>query len=283
MADIKQALLYLPTFPDAVPLGVLDAAGKLARTLACRLTVEIPQLDGDPATWAPLFGVQPVEHAKMMQSLVATSERNAHDASRHLETICKGLGVILDLRREFTTFYAPPTRLADLSRLNDLVILPAPQRGSADHSALNTAVFDGGKPVVALPPDGKPLRFLERVMVAWDFSREAARALSDAMPLLTRARDVHVITIEGEKRISSSCGAADLENYLRAHKVNFRADSFVIGSETMAECLLRHAKDLDADLLVMGAYGHSRLRELVLGGATRGVLREPPLPVLFSH
>lgn len=283
MTDIKQALLYVPTFPDAVPLGVLESAARLARTLNCRLTAEIPQIDGDPATWVPLFGIQPVEHVKMMESLAATSERNAGEAGTRLETICKGLGVTLDLRREFTTFYTPPTRLADLSRLHDLVILPAPQRGSVDHSALNATVFDGGRPVVALPPSGKPLRFLERVMVAWDFSKEAARAFSDAMPLIARARDVHVVTIKGEKGIKTSCSAADLENYLRAHNVNFRAASLAIGNETIAECLLRHAKEIDADLLVMGAYGHSRFRELVLGGATRGVLREPPLPVLFSH
>ena len=142
-----------------------------------------------------------------------------------------------------------------------------------------------GRPVLIVPYVGAHPTFGLRVLVGWDGSREATRAINDAIPLLAAASSVTVLTIDpmvGREEHGDVPGA-DIALYLARHGVTARVESMASGGIGTGNALLSRASDLSADLLVMGAYGHSQMRELVLGGATRTVLESMTLPVLMSH
>ena len=171
----------------------------------------------------------------------------------------------------------------DLARLHDLTIQPEPEADGFGASCVQAVEIGSGKPVILLPSQRRRLQALERIAVAWDFSREAARALADALPLLKRAREVHVLTVLGEKPLNSHATRSDLEKFLTAHGLRFSLHNAALEGDNIGPFLMDRAVAGGADLLVMGAYGHSRLREIVLGGATREVLQAPLLPVFLSH
>jgi nucleotide-binding universal stress UspA family protein len=123
---------------------------------------------------------------------------------------------------------------------------------------------------------------LDRVMVAWDGSRGAARAVNDAMPFLTRAGLVEVVAV-AEQGKDEELPAADIAEHLARRGVRIEVKPIVAPDAKVADVLLSHAADNAADLLVMGGFGHSRLRELVLGGVTRGILEAMTIPTLMAH
>jgi len=144
-------------------------------------------------------------------------------------------------------------------------------------------IFGSGRPALLLPrtaPEGTP--HLRRIGVAWDGSRTAARALGDALPLLKAAAEVHVVTVAGEKDIGGH-SAAHLGRHLACHGIEIRPEDLKTGGETVDATLAAFARRVGLDLLVMGAFGHNRTREFVLGGVTRRILDDPPLPVLLAH
>src|SRR5262249_21576660 len=124
-----------------------------------------------------------------------------------------------------------------------------------------------------------------RVLIGWDASREAARAVKDAMPLLAAAEAVKVLSIDAEQspQRHGEMPGADIALYLARHAVKTQVERTVSAGIDIGNTLLSRTVDLEADLLVMGAYGHSRVRELMLGGATRTVLQSMTAPVLMSH
>lgn len=154
-------------------------------------------------------------------------------------------------------------------------------------------VFGSGRPVITVPYAGKFATIGNRVMVAWDETREASRALHDALPILTGAKQVIVYCVNPVE--SGPISGDDIAAHLARHGVEVDVhhtvsripedETAVIGRRSLGvgDLLLSAASDFGADLLVMGAYGHSRLREMVLGGATRYVLRHMTVPVLMSH
>jgi nucleotide-binding universal stress UspA family protein len=150
-------------------------------------------------------------------------------------------------------------------------------------------VMESGRPVVVLPYAGQFPTIGQRVLVAWNESREAARAMLDALPLLARAEQVWVLTVDDQGRFRRSGGnrpserAAHAVAQLAAHGIKAQPLSDIAGGLKTGQILLSRAADLGADLMVLGAYGHSRLREMILGGVTRDVLQHMTVPVLMSH
>jgi nucleotide-binding universal stress UspA family protein len=283
---IRQILLSLPTHPDRPSRQALEGAAFLAQFLGASITAQIPQLCSDPQTWPAIIGTFPLDFPRMMDEAVTRSEAHAGALSNEISKICADLKVTLDMRRNLATFLGSPDALIDLGRLHDLTILPAPLWDTLGRSELEAVIFGTGRPTLLLPSGKgkKPLQSVNRVVVAWDYSREAARAMADAMPILCRAKEVHILSVFGEKGIHTTCVAGDLEKYLVAHKVNYVMDQVELNQGTIGDRVVSHAgATINADLLVMGAYGHSRMREFVLGGATRAVLADTSLPVLLSH
>jgi nucleotide-binding universal stress UspA family protein len=280
---IREILLRVPTSPDAAPEEFLESAVALCQHLGASLTASVLQLNSDQATWPLVAGSFPLDFPQLMNELVVKSEANAAASASSLSQLCAEYGVTLDLRRGVTTPYASQAPLVDLARLHDLAILPVPESEAPVDSWIPSILFGSGRPIMLLPSRRKTTQRLDRVVVAWDWSREAARALAAALPLIALAKSVHIVTVFGEKHIQTTCTPADLEKYLVAHHVKYDLEQVELKGKSIGEALTDHAESVNADLLVMGAYGHSRIQEFVLGGATREVLRDPPLPVLLCH
>ena len=142
-----------------------------------------------------------------------------------------------------------------------------------------------GRPVLVVPFTGHFERISTRVLVGWDASREAARAVRDAMPLLARAEAVTVLTVDAEQSPfgHGEIPGADIALYLARHGVKAEVERTVSAGIGIGNTLLSRAADFEADLLVMGAYGHSRMREFVLGGASRTLLGSMTVPLLIAH
>lgn len=167
------------------------------------------------------------------------------------------------------------------ARLRGLTIVPFIGDDEIHSDMLQALIFESGRPVLLLPEDdGETLRF-GRVVLAWDFGRAAARALADALPLLRHAKEVRIVTVLADKQAPVSASGAELVAHLARSGVHATFQEVERGRRTVAEVLDEAAEG--ADLLVMGAFGHSRIRDFFLGGATRQVLAKPRLPTLLSH
>jgi nucleotide-binding universal stress UspA family protein len=142
-----------------------------------------------------------------------------------------------------------------------------------------------GRPILVVPYAGRFETIGKCVLIAWNASREAARAVADAMPLLAAADRVTVLAVDPQSGPDGhgDLPGADIALHLARHEVKAQIERTVSADVPIGEVLLSRAADLGADLLVMGAYGHSRARELLLGGATRTILASMTIPVLMSH
>jgi nucleotide-binding universal stress UspA family protein len=145
-------------------------------------------------------------------------------------------------------------------------------------------IFGSGRPTIVLPqaPRLRPFE-LGTIALAWDSSRAAARAVADALPLPEKAKKIRVVTILNDKVLDTRHSAEALAKNLSRHGIDVVLDKVDAGGKPAGYVLESYALSHSADLLVMGAYGHSRLREFVLGGATKSLLSRPPLPILISH
>jgi nucleotide-binding universal stress UspA family protein len=148
---------------------------------------------------------------------------------------------------------------------------------------LETTLFDSGRPVIAVPYIQQGGLKLDRVMICWDGGRAATRAIADAMPLLLHAKTVEVLIIAGERGKQDEVPGVDMGQHLARHGLNVSVNRIPLGDLGVADAILSHAADSGADFVVMGGYGHSRLREFILGGATRGMLQAMTVPTLLSH
>jgi nucleotide-binding universal stress UspA family protein len=282
---IRQVLLSLPSYPDRPQEQVLEGAATLAQLLGASLTAQIPQLSGDRKTWPPIIGAYPLDFPQLMNEAVVQSERNAASLAEDIGKACSALRVPLDVRRSLANLIDSPDSLVDLARLHDLTIVPCSQTDLLGGTVTEAVIFGSGRPTVLLPSGTgtKSLQWLDRVVVAWDYSREAARAMADALPILAKAKKVHIVSVLGEKGLHTTCVPGDLEKYLAAHQVKYVLDQVPLKDAAIGERLMSYAGEVKADMLVMGAYGRSRFREFVLGGATRGALSDPKLPIFVSH
>ncbi len=172
------------------------------------------------------------------------------------------------------------------ARYADLVVIG--QTGAAADSHVpadfpERLVLAAGRPVLILPSVGSFATIGKRILIAWNPSREATRAVTDAIPLLQRADTVHVMAVNPKAGEHGSVPGADIGLYLARHGVRVEVKSDHGAEIDVGNELLSRAADLDADLVVMGGYGHSRLKQWVLGGATRTILESMTAPVLMSH
>ena len=175
--------------------------------------------------------------------------------------------------------------LALHGRYADLLVLGQDDPESDSAGLLEAMVFDCGRPILAIPFAGSFNTIGKRVLVGWNASREASRALHDALPLIAKAETATVF-LANPKRGLGGHGeepGADIARHLARHGMKVEVAMAIADDVPDSALLLNHASDMGADLLVMGAYGHSRLREFILGGMTRSLLREMTVPVLLSH
>ena len=152
-----------------------------------------------------------------------------------------------------------------------------------DEIVAETTLFESGRPMIFVPYIQKAPLKLDNVMVCWDGSRQAARAIADAMPLLDKAGRVEIVIIANERGKQDEIEGADIGQHLARHGLKVDVNRITGGNIDVADALLSHAADSGADFMVMGGYGHSRLREFVLGGVTHSIFRSMTVPALMSH
>ena len=173
------------------------------------------------------------------------------------------------------------------ARFSDLVVLPKPygeNRGAELEPVTEAALFEGHTPAIILPENGAPVPHPKRIMIGWNESTEALSAIRAALPLLQQADDVHVVVIDPPAHgPTRSDPGGLLSQYLARHDVKVEIDVLSRTLPRISDVLTRCATDMDADMLVMGAYGHSRFREAIFGGATRNMLEQTNVPVLMAH
>lgn len=171
------------------------------------------------------------------------------------------------------------------ARYADVTVIGQNTREDGEQPLADNLVLTVGRPLVVVPEAGTFPTIGERVLVAWNGSREATRAVHDALPILVRARQVHVIAInpQGGMAGHGDVPGADICLHLVRHGVNAVCEHVQADDLNAGQMLLSRAADEGVDLIVMGAYGHARWREQVLGGVTRHMLRHMTVPVLLSH
>ena len=176
-------------------------------------------------------------------------------------------------------------QFARIARRFDLAIVPQaePKGGTVEELIAETTLFESGRPMILVPYIQKAPLKLDRVMVCWDGSRQAARAINDAMPLLAKAGRVEVVIVANEPGKQDEIEGADIGKHLARHGLKIDVKRIAGGHIDVAATLLSHAADSGTDFMVMGGYGHSRLRQFILGGVTRSILQSMTVPVLMAH
>jgi nucleotide-binding universal stress UspA family protein len=174
------------------------------------------------------------------------------------------------------------SEVSRLARYFDATVLQQPDpAGTETADLIEALLFGSGRPVLIVPCRPGPSQ-LRTVLVAWDEGRPAARAVADALPLLAMAERVEVVTV-GTSRRDPSGDRSHMMRHLARHGIVAHMTSLVTDQGSVAGTLLSRAADVNADLIVMGGYSHSRLREIVLGGTTRSILQTMTVPVLMAH
>ena len=223
-----------------------------------------------------------------LQILDIQREKLRAEAAEHesvFKQICTDAGVDFEWR----CVEGSTHRIIDLhARYCDLICVSAPSTiddGLASLPAGEELVFSSGRAVLIIPHNFEAKSIGDHVMVAWNGSREAAKAISSAMAVLSHAQKVSMVTVvDGDLDDSQAAIiAADMSGYLATHGVSADAQTVNAGSVSVGQFLHDLALGKDADLLVMGAYGHTRIREFILGGVTHWSLRHSTIPVLMTH
>jgi nucleotide-binding universal stress UspA family protein len=224
--------------------------------------------------------------------IAAAMERAEEDARTAEKALTQALaaqppGLRVAVDTAVTQLGALTDVVAARARYTDLVVLPLPYgdtRGVEDEAVIEAALFEGMAPVLVVPEKGMPAAEPRRVVLAWNQSREALVAARRALPFLRRAETVSIVVIDppphGPER--SDPGGLLCQMLVR-HGVNAEVTVLARTLPRVSDVLTRHLRDTAADLLVMGAYGHSRFREAILGGATRDMLEHAEVPVFLAH
>ncbi len=168
------------------------------------------------------------------------------------------------------------------ARYHDLTVTGIGVNDVSLEASAETVMFTSGRPTLLVPQDLPPSQY-RHVMIAWDGSRVATRAVADARDFLRLAKSVTIAVVTDEKTLPVKNPALKLVDYLDLHNINAAVALVQAQGRPIAHALQDHALEIGADVMVMGAFGHSRMRDFVMGGATAGILRDLKLPVLLSH
>ncbi len=221
--------------------------------------------------------------------VIETQERDNEAATRaaldRFSAASARAGVTAEPLTLSASFAGVGEQFGRIARRFDLSIVgqSEPETSAVEEIIAESALFESGRPVIIVPYIQKAPFKLDRVMLCWDGSRAAARAVADAIPLLARAGHVEVVIVANERGKRDEIQGADIGAHLARHGLDVEVKRTALGDIDVADVILSHAADTGSDFIVMGGYGHSRLREFVLGGVTRSIFRSMTVPVLMSH
>jgi len=244
-----------------------------------------------------VFVVPPLDipvyfNAPPPQSLVEAQSKASAEAldqsSKLFETLTKKYG--WENRVTWRSFEGNPIDIISINaRYADITIMGQQKSVEEDYiysPYIEDIIMSSGKPVLVIPETGiEDQIFSNRVLVAWDSSREAARAVSDSMLFLEKAEFVTVCVIDANNKppLSGETAAIQLTEHLARHQISAQANYEIVEKESVAEALIRKVKDTNSDMIVMGGYGESKLRQILMGSTTGYIMKNMTVPVLFSH
>jgi nucleotide-binding universal stress UspA family protein len=276
--------LLLPITDTSGDPEAVAAAIALAATYGAHLSVVQPV-----SLPLPVPGPWGITPDFMQSEMYEEFRTNAEAKVAALRTRLGKENISWEVRMDETALVEPPRAMARQARYADLSVMAAPTHGADDHAIarafFSSMLFESGRPVLVVPPQHPIELPIRHVVLAWKPSRESTRALHDALPLLARATSIDVVTVEPEVSDSEhgEDPGVDIATHLARHELQVNVVNLPRSGQTVATTLLRHAAATEAQLLVAGGYGHSRLREWALGGTTRELLLAIHLPILFSH
>lgn len=277
----QDILLHLDTYPDPAPIDAMErivgfcaglGTGVSALAVHVRLDVRTNPIAERLLALSDMAKAQEAQSRAAAETLLARFGELAGAAGLRHEAVV--------IRSDFPVLADDVARCA---RTHDVLVVPQASILDGQRGIAETALFASGRPVILLPltaelrPEGP-----RRVVVAWDGSRAAARAVADALPLLIAAGTVEVATVTADKPMAGPTSAANLVAHLARHGVAASVVELDLVKGSAAEAIEGHVRR-HADLLVMGGYGHARMLEFVLGGVTERMLTAPPVPVFLSH
>ena len=265
-------------------LGDRDPAGDYAISVAQAFEAHVlgVGLAYEPIIPGSVMGGIPPE---FLEAQRAESESSARKAMTRFEAAAKRAGVSYETRLMSSSVAGAADQIGRLSRRFDLAVVGQPKRdqGMPEEVLDEGVLFDSGRPVLFVPFIQKDAFKLDHVMVCWDGSRAATRAIGDAMPFLEKAKQVDVVIVAAKEAKTNELSGADLGQHLARHGIKVDVKRITSPDIDTASTILSYAADASTDLIVMGGYGHSRLREFILGGVTHGLLESMTVPVLMSH
>lgn len=279
----KSLLFQVSSYPEATPVSAIGQAVSYAKLLDSKLTVLVFENE------------IPAPHNALANAIIdvggmvaAERERSRSNAQTQLKLLREEAGadhieygemVVRCMTAEM------PEIITTYARTHDLTVIPIHDTDSFQNYIAECVIFGAGRPVLLVPvlpaPMNKPR--LKAVGIAWDFSRPAARAVADALPILMQADAVRIVLITNDKPAEAGQSVEALVKNLAEHGIEPIVDEVPARGRSIGEALEDYAQVHFLDLLVMGAYGHSRFRDFLLGGATKSMVANPPMPVFLSH
>jgi nucleotide-binding universal stress UspA family protein len=274
-------IAYIPlnTYPEAAPDDAILSAISFAGALGCKVHVSTFAVD-IPSVGSPLGG-----YLINVEGMSRAAEARSRAECKRLQALVEkngspGLGVSVTSHE--VVMGAAPSSAATEARYFDLSLAPWSAEAVATQDMAQSLVFGSGLPVILVPPTAAT-GTVDHIAIAWDESRVAARALGDALGILRPGGKVSVLTVHDEKALTGAGLAQTLASSLDLRGYGARAVDLTLDGRSVATALQDAALAEGAQLLVMGGFGHSRMRDFILGGATKGVLADLRLPVLLSH
>jgi len=258
---------------EAASSNRVEAAVALARMFDAHLNIVAFGYEPDIPSYAP---------AAAMTDFYGRAREDAEAMVKEAEAFLETADVKAEARSAVSTYSGLAFTFGAMARFADLVVLDQPYGATYEEAAVNLlegAMLDGDAPALICP---RPMQNRPAtVLIGWNDSREALRAVRRSLPFLIQADRVEIAIVEPGR--SEATPGEDLALMLARHGVPVEVNPLAKTTETTSAALRQRAIDLDADLMVMGAYGHSRFREYVLGGVTREILEDVPVPVLMAH
>ncbi len=265
-------------------LGANDPAGDFAISIADSFKAHVlgVAFSYEPIIPGSVMGGIPPE---IIESQRRESDEKARAAIARFDAAANRAAVAAESRIISASVSGAAEQLGRLGRRFDLVVVGQAQRDEASAAEVvdEGVLFDSGRPVIFVPYIQKAGLKLDRVMVCWDGSRAATRAIADAMPFLKKSKQVEIVMVSAKKPKDDEIAGADLGQHLARHGLKVDVKRITSTEIDVPSTILSYAADSSADMIVMGGYGHSRLREFILGGVTRSILETMTVPVLMSH
>lgn len=275
--SIRSILVPLDGSPDNAVL--LRTALDVARGFSAHL--DALHVRADSRDVAPMFGEG--MSGEMMEEMIASAESAADADAATVEALFTDAVGGDDFAHWLAVEGREDEHVAWRGRLTDLIITAqATEDGSPMRPlTLHAALFESGRPVLVLPPSYQGGAVGRTIAIAWNGTAQAARAVQGAMPFITRASEVHVLTCESTR--TQVTAADELADYLKRWGVTAQVHAFPPQGGDVGNAILAEAEKAGADMVVSGAYSHARLMQAVLGGVTTALMDDATLPVLFSH